>query len=83
MDEKLTFELFGRENCHLCQDMADLLRPLSEELGIEVLHVDIDSDPALAEHYNELVPVLVHRGREISRYHLNIEALRAYLAEIR
>ena len=79
--ERLT--LYGRAECHLCEEMATQLKSLAKDLGIEVLDVDIDSDPVLANQYNDLVPVLIHGDREVARYHLNIEALRAYLAEIR
>ncbi len=83
MDERERFTLYGRSGCHLCEEMAAELERLVYELGIVVSHVDVDGDPILAERYNDLVPVLMHQGREISRFRLNIEAFRAYLVEIR
>ena len=37
--------------------------------------VDVDADPALEALYDELVPVLVHDGREVCHYFLDRDAL--------
>lgn len=37
--------------------------------------IDVDADPALVAKYDELVPVLVHDGREICHYVLDREAV--------
>ena len=34
--------LFGRLECHLCQDMLNDIEPLKEELGFELKIIDID-----------------------------------------
>ena len=49
---------------------------------------DVDADPVLEARYDELVPVLAARAgsgmeKELCHYHLNPDAVRAYLAEIR
>ena len=40
---------------------------------------DVDADPTLVAKYDELVPVLVHDGREICHYVLDLEAVRSIL----
>jgi thiol-disulfide isomerase/thioredoxin len=84
--------LYWREYCHLCHDMLAQLLALREELGgaaaFSVDILDVDADPVLEARYDELVPVLTVRGEsgaetELCHYHLNPEAVRAYLAEIR
>jgi len=81
--------LYGREYCHLCQDMLAALEILRGEQGgnFQVNVLNIDLDPLLVERYDELVPVLVagtgENARELCRYFLDVAAVRAYLAEFR
>jgi len=81
--------LYGREYCHLCQDMLAALEILRGERGgdFELDVLDIDADPLLVERYDEFVPVLAagtgENARELCRYFLDVAAVRAYLAEFR
>ncbi len=63
--------------------MERALARLSAELGIEVEVVDVDADAALESRYDELVPVLLHNGRELCHYFLDVAKVRDYLSEIR
>lgn len=83
-----TLRLLTRSYCSLCQDMREALVPLQQELGFVLLEADIDRDkdelfPGEAENFDELVPVLLYGKRLICYWHLEEEALRAYLAQIR
>ena len=62
--------------------MLASLEALRGELcfGLEV--IDVDAEPELERRYNELVPVLMHGGRELARWRLDPAALRAYLHDI-
>jgi thiol-disulfide isomerase/thioredoxin len=72
--------LYGRTWCHLCEEMLEALAPLMAEFGLGVDVVDIDADPLLARQYDELVPVLVCDGVEVSRYRLDAARVRAVLS---
>jgi glutaredoxin len=72
--------LYGRAWCHLCEEMLTALEPLAAEFGVSVDVVDVDADPALEARYDELVPVLVCDGVELSRYRLDAERVRVALA---
>jgi len=76
------FVLYGREYCHLCEEMLTALR---EQLGTEfpITVVDVDSDPVLAERYGELVPVLMLGEAEICRYRHDAEKVAAFMAQSR
>ena len=74
--------LYGRKYCHLCDDMIATLDALRRELAFEIDVVDVDADPSLESRYNELVPLLMYRERELARWRLDPESLRAHLAEI-
>ena len=52
--------------------------------GLAFEEVDVDSDPALAERYGRLVPVLTAPdGAELCHYRLDDAALRAARAALR
>jgi len=73
--------LYGREYCHLCDEMARALERLREELRFSVEVFDVDADPELESRYGELVPVLTDEtGAEICRFHLDETALRGVIA---
>lgn len=75
--------LYGRDYCHLCDDMRQALQPLLDEFGAELVEIDVDSDPALEDRYGELVPLLLGGGEELCHYFLDAPRVRAYLLEIR
>jgi hypothetical protein len=68
--------LYSRTWCHLCEEMAILLRAR----GVPFTEVDVDSDPALEARWGMLVPVLADaQGVEICHYHLDDAALQRAL----
>lgn len=68
--------LYGRDYCHLCEDMLLALEPLRERFGFAVSWVDVDADPALEDRYGELVPVLVAPGgAQLCHYFLDEAAV--------
>lgn len=82
MAEHCQLTLYSRAYCHLCHDMESALEELRMELAFDLQVLDVDADPVLEARFNELVPVLMHGERELSRYHLSVEVVRAYLMEI-
>ncbi|HEX8874524.1 MAG TPA: glutaredoxin family protein [Nitrosospira sp.] len=78
-----TLTIYGREDCHLCQDMITALQKLQPQLGFHFEIVDVDSDDSLKLRYGERVPVLMAGGEEICHYYFNPAALDAYFAKIR
>jgi len=79
----VTLTLYSRTWCHLCDDMLAGLRILQarQPFGLDI--VDVDSDPALEQHFGELVPVLLHGERELCHYHLDAAAVTDYLRDFR
>lgn len=70
--------VYGRLECHLCQDMLTALKPYQAELGFNVDFIDIDHDQQMVEKYGERVPVLVGEKQEICQYFLDKQALFQY-----
>ncbi len=77
--------VYGRESCHLCQQMILALRKRQAQVAFDFHVVDIDKDPELLIKFNDKVPVLASHfeQREICRYHLDTTALDDYLAKFR
>jgi Glutaredoxin-like domain (DUF836) len=59
-----TLILYGKPDCHLCDDARAAIERViaGREVGLE--HVDITLDPALHARYGERIPVLEIDGEE-------------------
>ncbi|MEP7062629.1 MAG: glutaredoxin family protein [Betaproteobacteria bacterium] len=72
--------LLSRAYCHLCDDMRAALAPLLARRGIDLVEIDVDTDPALDARFGERVPVLlagdVDTGQELCHYVLDPQRLR-------
>ena len=71
--------VYGRADCHLCQDMVAALEGLQQPYAFSFNFVDIDQNPRLVMLYGTIVPVLLGNGQEICRHHLDFPALKAFL----
>lgn len=76
--------VYGRAECHLCEEMITALQQLQKQVPFNFEVVDIDCDPELKSLYNDYVPVLMALPdqQEICHYHLDATALNTYLAKI-
>lgn len=72
---KLTFELYTRTGCHLCEEMEREISILETELNFKVHVILINNDERLEARYGEKVPVLACGNDIICQYVLNGEAL--------
>lgn len=68
-----------REGCHLCADAVELVSGLCAQWGVSAAFVDVDSDPALRAEFSDHVPVTFVDGRQLSRWFVNPDSLRAAL----
>ena len=63
--------LYTRKACHLCDAVKDSLTRLSSRAQFTLEEVDIDSDSALRERFNDEVPVVFIDGRKAFKYRLD------------
>ena len=68
--------LYSRAGCHLCEDMADGLRPVLREAGAGLRIVDIDADARLREEYGLRIPVLVLEDEVLCEARLDEDRVR-------
>lgn len=74
--------VYGREGCHLCEEMITSLQDLQKKSRFEFEVVNIDDDERLAQLYTERVPVLfaVNENKELCHYFLDTAVVNAYLS---
>jgi len=72
--------LYTRRVCGLCDDAAEELHRLRDELRFTLTELNIDDDPALRAQYNDIVPVVTAGGRIIAHAPIDLGALRDMLA---
>lgn len=79
----LTFTLYSRDGCHLCEDMIRELSALQCKHPFTVQVIDIDTNADLYARYNRKVPVLAHGELELTYYFLDEEIFLEYLKQFR
>jgi Glutaredoxin-like domain (DUF836) len=72
--------LLTRAGCHLCEEMAEVVRVVGGDVVFRFEEVDVDGDAVLRERYGEEVPVLLINGRPAFKYELTTGSLRRRLA---
>ena len=72
--------LYGRADCHLCDEMKAVVDEVRRDVALELTVVDVDTDAALVAAYGLEVPVLLIDGRKAFKYRVDAGALRRRLA---
>ena len=54
--------IYSRVNCHLCEEAAEIVREILEEISFELEVIYIDGDQELERLYGEEVPVTLING---------------------
>ena len=74
-----TVTLYGRANCHLCDDARAALERMRLERPFALREIDIESDPALHARYLERIPVIALDGEELFDFFVDEAQLAARL----
>ena len=75
--------LYGRPDCHLCEEARrGLLELRAEGLDFELEEIDIETDAHLHRRFLERIPVVELEGRIVSELWLDADGLRARLATL-
>ena len=80
MSDVPRLQLLGRAGCHLCLTAAEQLVPIAAAAGLEVVDVDVDTDPELRAEYGDRVPVIEIDGKEHGFWRVEEPRFRAALA---
>ena len=75
----ITLTLYGRPDCHLCENMhAELVPLLRGRARISV--VDVGTDQELERRYGERIPVLTAGSAELCCIRLDFASVESYLS---
>ena len=72
--------LYGRPECHLCDDARALLLRVRDEVDFELVERDIERDDDLFRRYLERIPVVAIDGEEAFELFVDEAELRRRLA---
>jgi glutaredoxin len=76
MPSRPTVVLYGRPDCHLCDEARAGLESLrADGLAFDLDEIDIESDDALLRRYLERIPVIELEGEIVSELHLDRDAV--------
>jgi hypothetical protein len=78
--DHLSFILYTRQGCHLCDDAAAELARARRRYRFPLQTIDVDGDPELAARYGLEVPVVTVNGKLRFRGRVNPVLLRRLLA---
>jgi glutaredoxin len=72
--------LYGRPDCHLCDDARVALERVRARHPFTLREVDIEADDELFRRYLERIPVVSVDGEELFDYYVDEQALGRRLA---
>jgi len=58
MAEAVPVTLFGKVDCHLCEEAESIVARVTTDLGVRYRKVDIESSPGLFERMRYRIPVI-------------------------
>ena len=74
--------LYGKPDCHLCDDARAVLERVRRDHGFELVERDITTDDALHRAYLERIPVVVIDGEEAFDLFVDEAELRQRLGRV-
>lgn len=74
--EKLSFTLYSKADCSLCEKAKEALEQFKRECAFELTVTDITSNAVLFEKYKFDIPVLAINGEDAAKHFIGVEKLR-------
>jgi glutaredoxin len=75
-----TVVLYGKADCHLCDEARAVLERMRAETPFELVERDIAADEGLHRRYLERIPVVEVDGEEVFEFFVDEAELRRRLA---
>jgi glutaredoxin len=79
----ITITLYGKPNCHLCEEALEVIHTARQEYAFELIVRNILENYEDFERYKHDIPVIVLNGVELARHRLTEEQLTSALARQR
>jgi glutaredoxin len=75
----MRLQIYSRPGCHLCEEMAGIVRRAIAGRPATLEEIDISKDPDLERIYGEQIPVLMIDGRKVAKYRISEREIRRVL----
>jgi glutaredoxin len=82
LDRSAVVTLYGKEDCHLCEDARAVVERVRADHPFELVERDITTDDSLHRAYLERIPVVVIDGEEVFELFVDEAELRRRLARV-
>ena len=83
MNQRAVVEVYSRSGCHLCENVINQLKPLSDSLNFELKEILIDGNSELEKEFGELIPVTKINGHHIDHFSIDLEKFKTFLEKYR
>ncbi len=70
-----TVTLYGKADCHLCDDAREALERVRRQVDFELIERDIEADEGLLRSYFERIPVVAVDDQEVFEYFVDEQEL--------
>ncbi len=77
--EPIRVEIYGKADCHLCEVARKKVLQFTDEFAIEIIDIDITSDPLLEKQYVERIPLIFVNGHLVAKYRIEEKTFRKAL----
>ncbi len=74
-----TLVLYSKEDCGLCDEAKEALRPICARFGVRLEEMDITQNPELLARFGEEIPVGFLNGEKVFKYRVESGRLRRLL----
>ncbi len=71
----ISFCVYSRYGCHLCEDLLQQLYRLQQIHDFKIIEIDVDVSPLLIKQYGSQVPVVTCGDEQICHYFLDQAAI--------
>jgi glutaredoxin len=71
--------VYGRPDCHLCEQALVVIERVRSRVAFELEQVDIEADETLFKRYLERIPVIVVNGQELFEFFVDERLLESAL----
>ncbi|MBC7473565.1 MAG: glutaredoxin family protein [Candidatus Sericytochromatia bacterium] len=79
MTKQIIVEIFSKPNCHLCDDLKQIIKKVHQDTEFIIKEIDITKDELLFEKYKYEIPVVHINGLIAFKYRVDENEFRKKL----
>jgi len=75
VDKKIELVLYSKPDCHLCDEMKEVIEEVSAQIPLTLSTVDVTGVPDLEEKFGLDIPLLFHGENRIGKHRIHSKVL--------